>query len=164
MASRNLPLKERRDGGHGICLSPLEKRMSGVTITFMPHRQVRWASSPDLCTSTPEKKRSVAMVMPIPLLAGTLEEGHGLGLSPPEQRRSGVMVILSPHREGGQVATTSALLPQKSGECGHDHPKSSYRKKTCRRTWSPPLSSNEKEAWDHGHPFTKSKSKVDQWP
>ena len=94
-----IPLLEgRREGGHGLCLSPLEER-SGVIVTLIPHPIGRWASGQDFCPSTPEKERGVIMALPIPLQEGTRARGHGLCLSPLEKRRSAVMAILIPHPE-----------------------------------------------------------------
>ena len=86
----------------------------------IPQREGRWASGNDLCPSIPEKVRSVAMAMPIPLF----KRGHGLCPSIPEKGGSVVMAMLIPILEGrgerGHGLCLSPLEKRRSG--GDDHP------------------------------------------
>ena len=115
-----IPLPEgrkdgRKEGSHGLCLSPLEKRRSVVIVTsfLLPEGKTEGKreggyseGSHGLCLSPLENRRSVVMVTLMPLPTGRREGGHGLSLSLPGELFQ---------KEGGQEAMTSALLILRSG-------------------------------------------------
>ena len=67
-----IPLLEgRREGEHGLCLSPLGGRQGGVEFGHPHPREGGWASCQDLCPPIQDKARSVVMAISTPLLEGT---------------------------------------------------------------------------------------------
>ena len=111
-------------------------------VILFPHPKRSWAIGHDMCPSTPEKVSSVVMAIPIPLLEGRREGGHGLRLSPLVKRRRLPTFTFIPHREGRLESGLGICpaIPEKVRSVAMATPHPSSRRKEGKGPWPLPFS------------------------